>query len=418
MSTFSLLSPDAALYYYRASRQRSDHVRHPVRSRRLAPPHRRDRRQPARSADRARPRSSRRSRPQKAQRRRRPHQPGARGGDPAPPGRAPSRRASRPPRWCACGASCSRRRCGCRPVRGRRLRAAEAPGCWDLARDHYGSHDADAALSIDRPGDPRRDRGPRRGRRPADAAGGRAPIRGGAHLLSPRRRRAAGHRAPAVRRRAATPAATRRRAGDRPRRQQPTGDDRTLLVTESRGRHQPRRVSSTLCRQRARPARFLACAAHRRTGGQHLIEVDGFVPLDDPRLARFASSSARRLRRLVPLGGYAVPLPPTALVGPAPRKAEPNDAADAVRRRARASSTSRPMSAARPSRRASSGRSGSPRTKARSGPSPKAIAAYRALRRRDPPLSRRRRRRAARGARRGITGSTRRASSAAPAPTS
>ena len=132
-------------------------------------------------------------------------------------------------------------------VRGRRLRAGrDAPGFWDLARDHYGSHDADDRLSLDRPGDPRRRRGPRRGRRAADAAGGRRrPVvariccrrDGDAPRVIARLPFGAARQCPLRR---------RRRAGDRPRRAAGDRHRPHLVRHRDRGRHQPRAVSRPL----------------------------------------------------------------------------------------------------------------------------------------------------------------------------
>ena len=117
----------------------------------------------------------------------------------------------------------------------------EAPGLLGSGARPLRQPHADAGLSLDRPGDPRRDRGSGRGRRPADAAGGRARSRGGATCLS------TDDEAPRVvarlpfgaRGNARTDGADALAIGCGA--QQETGRDRTLLVTEnaadiSRGR--------------------------------------------------------------------------------------------------------------------------------------------------------------------------------------
>jgi hypothetical protein len=45
----------------------------------------------------------------------------------------------------------------------------------------------------------------------------------------------------------------------------------------------------------------------------NLIEIEGFVPITDPRLDSFRVQLGGALRRLLPFGGYALPLPATAL---------------------------------------------------------------------------------------------------------
>ena len=50
-------------------------------------------------------------------------------------------------------------------------------------------------------------------------------------------------------------------------------------------------------------------------GAVDLIELDSFVPLSDPRIETFRTQLGSALHRLLPLGGYAVPLsiePPSA----------------------------------------------------------------------------------------------------------
>ena len=45
----------------------------------------------------------------------------------------------------------------------------------------------------------------------------------------------------------------------------------------------------------------------------NLIEIDGFMRITDPRLDSFRTQLGGALYRLLPFGGYAVPLPATAL---------------------------------------------------------------------------------------------------------
>ncbi len=48
-------------------------------------------------------------------------------------------------------------------------------------------------------------------------------------------------------------------------------------------------------------------------GAVNLIELDGFVGLSDPRLQSFRARLGSALHRLLPFGGYAMPLPAVAL---------------------------------------------------------------------------------------------------------
>jgi chorismate mutase / prephenate dehydratase len=86
-----------------------------------------------------------------------------------------------------------------------------------------------------------------------------------------------------------------------------TGEDRTLLATESAteiSRGRILRILSSL---------GLVCtlfASHEKhpDGVLHLIEVDGFVAVPDPRLDGFRAQLPGALDRLLRVGGYAVPL--------------------------------------------------------------------------------------------------------------
>jgi chorismate mutase / prephenate dehydratase len=96
---------------------------------------------------------------------------------------------------------------------------------------------------------------------------------------------------------------------------QPTGHDRTLIVTET-AEISRARVLGQLA------ALDLGCtflASCDQTGGAvALIELEDFVPPAEPRLERFRAQLGPSLHRLLPLGGYAVPLsaaPPPLPVG-------------------------------------------------------------------------------------------------------
>jgi chorismate mutase / prephenate dehydratase len=189
----------------------------------------------------------------------------------------------------------------------------EALGYWDIARDHYGSHtpmlayrtvgqviravaDGQAAIGV-LPMPEEEDADP-----------------WWRHLLS------AHDEAPRVI--ARLPFGTRGNAradggdalaiGSFP--EQETGRDRTLIVTEIAPAISRGRMLSILA------ALGLACtfmASYEQSEGANtLIEIDGFVPLSDPRLEGFAAQLAGDLHRLLRLGGYAVPLAAAELAAP------------------------------------------------------------------------------------------------------
>lgn len=49
-------------------------------------------------------------------------------------------------------------------------------------------------------------------------------------------------------------------------------------------------------------------------GTLNLVEVDGFAPPADPRIVDFRARLGAALHRLLPFGGYAVPLPAAVAV--------------------------------------------------------------------------------------------------------
>jgi chorismate mutase / prephenate dehydratase len=187
----------------------------------------------------------------------------------------------------------------------------EAQGFWDLARDHYGSHapmsgyrsigqvirsvtDGQAAIGIlpmpeDGDADPwwrhlisQHDNAPRVVARLPFGARGNARRDGSDALVIGR----------GV--------------------QQETGADRSLFITESaadisRARFLGLLTSSGLT------CTFLASWEHAE-GTLSLVEVDGFAPLADPRILDFRSQLGAALHRLLPFGGYAVPLPAAVTV--------------------------------------------------------------------------------------------------------
>jgi chorismate mutase/prephenate dehydratase len=88
--------------------------------------------------------------------------------------------------------------------------------------------------------------------------------------------------------------------------EQPTGRDRTLLVTENAADISRGRMFSMLAGLGI-DCTFLASCEHAE-GANTLIEIDGFVPVSDPRLDRLCTQLGPALHRLLRFGGYAVPL--------------------------------------------------------------------------------------------------------------
>lgn len=185
---------------------------------------------------------------------------------------------------------------------------AEAPGLWDLARDHFGSHAAMSpyhsigqviravgegqatvgVLPTPQEGDPNpwwRQLLSNDGNVPRVIA--RLPFgaRGNA--------RSDGGDALAIGRLA----------------QRETGDDRTLIAVETAADISRARIFALLS---ALPLECTFLASSEHDGGAlKLIELAGFVTLSDPRLEQFREQLGPALYRLVPFGGYAVPLPAT-----------------------------------------------------------------------------------------------------------
>ena len=192
----------------------------------------------------------------------------------------------------------------------------EAPGYWDLARDHYGSHtpmlacrsaaqviravtDNQAAIGV----------------LPLPHEGDPDPDPWWRHLMS------SNDNAPHViarlpfgaRGNARSDGADALAIGRGP--EQETGRDRTLIGTEnspdvSRGRMIS--VFSGL----GLPCRSIASCEHAE-GINTLLEVDGFVSRSDPRLDSFRTQLRPELYRALRFGGYAVPLSPAELALPA-----------------------------------------------------------------------------------------------------
>jgi len=98
---------------------------------------------------------------------------------------------------------------------------------------------------------------------------------------------------------------------------QESGLDRTLLGAECSAAISQPRISELLSTV-GLACTFLACSGPGNT--VYLIEVEGFVPVADKRLDAFRSELGGACVRLLPLGGYAVPLSSSALAtkGPSP----------------------------------------------------------------------------------------------------
>jgi chorismate mutase/prephenate dehydratase len=87
---------------------------------------------------------------------------------------------------------------------------------------------------------------------------------------------------------------------------QETGEDRTLFAIETAPDISRARILALLAQRRLACTLFAAC--EQGGGALALIEIEGFVPAEDPRLDGFASSLGKSLHRRLPLGCYAVPL--------------------------------------------------------------------------------------------------------------
>jgi chorismate mutase / prephenate dehydratase len=187
---------------------------------------------------------------------------------------------------------------------------AEAQGFWDLARDHFGSHTPMSAYRSIGQVIRAVTEGPASvGILPMPQEGDPDPW--WRHLLS------AGDNAPrAV---ARLPFGGRGNArGDGTDaltigsgKQQETGADRTFFGVESAPDISRARFLGLLSSVNL-ACTFLASWEHAE-GAVSLVEIDGFVPLSDPRLGEFRARLGKALYRLLPFGGYAVPLPAAAL---------------------------------------------------------------------------------------------------------
>lgn len=90
-----------------------------------------------------------------------------------------------------------------------------------------------------------------------------------------------------------------------------TGFDRTLLAIECAPEFTRARMVELLAALRLACMSFGSCDYQGTSVG--LIEIDGFVPGSDNRLNELRAEAGPALHRLMPIGGYAVPLPAAAL---------------------------------------------------------------------------------------------------------
>jgi chorismate mutase-like protein len=90
--------------------------------------------------------------------------------------------------------------------------------------------------------------------------------------------------------------------------QEETGGDRSLFVIESSAEMSRSGLRAAL-KEAALSPLFIHIRRDRNdpTTWFHLIEVEGCLKADDPRLARLAADRPEDIRRVWPLGGYAVP---------------------------------------------------------------------------------------------------------------
>jgi chorismate mutase-like protein len=88
----------------------------------------------------------------------------------------------------------------------------------------------------------------------------------------------------------------------------PTGDDRTLLAIAAAKTMTPARLVAAL-EGIDTPVTLIATHAHAATETWHLVEFDGTVTADDPRLTAALRSVGEPAPTAWALGGYARPLP-------------------------------------------------------------------------------------------------------------
>jgi chorismate mutase/prephenate dehydratase len=95
--------------------------------------------------------------------------------------------------------------------------------------------------------------------------------------------------------------------------QQPSGQDRTLLATENAVQISRGRMVAAFSAIGLTCTSLVSC--EHAEAANTLIEIEGFVPLGDPRLKALRDRLGRDLYRLMAVGGYAVPLEAAASHG-------------------------------------------------------------------------------------------------------
>jgi chorismate mutase / prephenate dehydratase len=189
------------------------------------------------------------------------------------------------------------------------LTSAEGHGFWDLARDHFGSHTPMSAhRSIGQV---------IRAVTKGQASVGILPMPQEGdpdpwwpHLLSedPDAPRVIARLPFGARGNARSNGADALAIG--PGKQLATGADRTFFAAESAADISRARFLGMLSSLDL-ICTFFASWEHAE-GAVNLVEIDGFVLPSDPRLAAFRAALGKALYRLLPFGGYAVPLPAVA----------------------------------------------------------------------------------------------------------
>jgi len=194
-----------------------------------------------------------------------------------------------------------------------------APGVWDLARDHFGSQTPmtpfQSTLQVIRAVT---DRSVAVGVLPMPQDGDADPW--WLHLLSPDddAPRVIGRLPFGPRGNARADSGDALAIGFGP--QQPSGDDRTLFATENAVDISHGRFVTALTELGMKCTFIASCG--RDESANTLIEIDGFVPLSDPRFAQLRVRLGVDLHRLLAIGSYAVPLPL-----PSPTLAQPAQSA-------------------------------------------------------------------------------------------
>ena len=96
-----------------------------------------------------------------------------------------------------------------------------------------------------------------------------------------------------------------------------TSRDRSLFVIETQPVTGPAELAAALESAGLDVADLFPWQGAGQSARLAWVELEGFVPPDDARLGRLPSGGAGELRRLWPIGGYALPLSPAELAGSA-----------------------------------------------------------------------------------------------------